>query len=335
MKNGNIQQIADALNISRVTVWKALNGKPGVSSQTVQKVISAASVLREQETGIAASVSQAPVTRNVLLAVARANSSAFWLKIIDEIANELRSCDINLIYTPAELDHIGSDNLSNLIRNNHAQGMIVINVYDVGTLSAIAALPLPKVFLDTVPGVSVQVLSGDLVLLEGEATVAGITGALLAKGCRRIGFIGDIAYARTNHLRWEGYCRALREAGIEPDMGICLTGPIGVNTYRQELDAFLDRLDPMPEAFVCASDFLAYNVINHLKHQYRFPDDISVTGYDDSPEFFMSNYAFTTAHVQNEIIGKRLVSQLLFRIGNPDADYEEIYIFPKPVIRNI
>jgi len=38
-------------------------------------------------------------------------------------------------------------------------------------------------------------------------------------------------------------------------------------------------------------------------------------------------------HVQNSILGKRMVNQLLFRIENPEADFEEITVMPKIVFR--
>ena len=34
MKKVTYQQVADALNISRVTVWKAVNDKPGIAPDT-------------------------------------------------------------------------------------------------------------------------------------------------------------------------------------------------------------------------------------------------------------------------------------------------------------
>ena len=38
MKKIPVQQLADALHLSRVTVWKVLNDRPGVAPDTVQRV---------------------------------------------------------------------------------------------------------------------------------------------------------------------------------------------------------------------------------------------------------------------------------------------------------
>ena len=47
-----------------------------------------------------------------------------------------------------------------------------------------------------------------------------------------------------------------------------------------EFQPMLDELD----GFVCANDSIALGVINQLnRFGYRVPDDIAVTGFDDSP----------------------------------------------------
>lgn len=148
-------------------------------------------------------------------------------------------------------------------------------------------------------------------------------------GCRRPAFIGDVGYARTNELRWQGFVLALRERGLEPDPALCLTGPLGVTTHEEEVDAFIEGLRELPDAIVCVNDYLAYIVSGTLRRKgLDLSDSIVVTGYDDSPEFLFARPAITTVHVQNEIIGSRLVAQLLFRIAHPDADFAEIVMYP-------
>lgn len=331
-----MQEIADSLNISRVTVWKALNNKPGVAEETAEKIRRRANELRGIPTGPAASlgVGYSHEVQNVSLVVSRADSSVFWTKIVDQIASELSKLNINLIYTPMDMEQINSRSLSSIIQNSESQGMIIINTYDKQIVTALSKLQLPKVFLDTVPSIPTNELNGDILLLEGVKTVESITDRLIQQGAERIGFIGDIQYSKTNLLRWEGYLSSLRKNNLSLDKELCLTGPLGGNTYKQEITAFLGDIDKTPDAFVCANDFIASIVISYfIQKDYSIPDDIIVSGYDDCPEFFTEDYAFPTVHVQNEMLGKRLVRQLLFRIENPDADYEEIYIYPKIYFR--
>lgn len=57
MKKVTYQQVADALNISRVTVWKAVNDKPGIAPATKRSILQKAvemgypiSIMNNQET---------------------------------------------------------------------------------------------------------------------------------------------------------------------------------------------------------------------------------------------------------------------------------------------
>ena len=91
----------------------------------------------------------------------------------------------------------------------------------------------------------------------------------------------------------------------------------------------------MPDAFVCVSDFVAFVTLSLLADRgYRVPEDVRLTGYDDSQDFMLDNHKISTVHVQNGLLGKRMVHQLLYRIDNPTADFEEIFIYPKVLNKN-
>ncbi len=212
--------------------------------------------------------------------------------------------------------------------------MIITNIYDPDTISLLSQLPFPKVFFDTIPGLSADDLNSDLVLLEGEKTVREITENFIQKGFQKIGFIGDIFYARTNLLRWNGFQSAIKQHALPADPLFYLTGPIEKDFYRDTIKTFLEELPELPQAFVCASDFVAFNVCSILaENPERFPQRLFLSGYDDSQEFLLEHQHITTVHVKNDLIGIRMVQQLLYRIQNPTADFEEITIFPKIIYR--
>ena len=139
-------------------------------------------------------------------------------------------------------------------------GIIVLNIYTEPLLRLLAALPLPKIFLDTVPGLPQAGLGGDLVLLEGRDALRRITGRLLDTGRRRLSFVGAVDYAQTNADRWQGFLDAHAARGLQPDPALCLTGPFGLYTHYEQISGFLGALDRLPDAFVCASDYIAHYI---------------------------------------------------------------------------
>lgn len=330
MKKIPTQSLANSLGLSRVTVWKVLNDKPGVSSETVQRVLDATKKMMEEEDSNPVTQQHAEPSKRISLLASRADTSSFWMRMVDQIASELHHRRIQLNYIPIDIMNLSIQDLKAMVHPSVTDGLIIINIYEENLLQLLQQLPNPKVYFDTIPGYSASTLQGDLVLLEGRDLTAQITKGLARKGCRRIGFIGDTHYAYTNLLRWYGFQDAMQDLDFPLEETLCLTGPIGKDSYKERIGEFLNSLPQLPDAFVCASDYVAFIVLSLLSAKgYRVPEDIRLTGYDDSQDFLLDNHEITTVHVHNDLLGKRMVHQLLYRIENPSADFEEISICPK------
>lgn len=336
MKKVTLQDIADALNISRITVWKVFSNREGVSDDLKAKVISKAlemnyNVPEQFRTNIRQEIPSEQITISVT--VSRPETSTFWMTIIHEIAMEVAKQNINLMYTYLPPIIPTDYSLPPSLTNGTIHGMIVLNVYDEHLIGMLSRLPIPKVFMDTVNKVPFTELNGDLILLEGKSCIAKITDAIIERGRKKIGFIGDINYAQTNYERYRGFVHAMEQHKISINQNYSLTGPIGINTYKEEIDDFLDRLTELPEAFICVSDFVASLLYQSLlKRGYQIPEDIAISGFDGNTEFQGAS-DFTTVPVQNHDLGIRLTRQILYRLAYPKSCYEITYIFSDVVFR--
>ncbi|QOV20713.1 LacI family DNA-binding transcriptional regulator [Blautia liquoris] len=339
MKKVKLQDIADSLGVSRTTVWKVFSDKEGVSDELKDKIISRA---LEMDYSLPEGIdrpdkskkesSDAPL--NIALAVSRPESSIFWMRIIHQIAKEFSKQNINLVYTylPSKINE--NYILPASLSNGNTQGMIIMNVYNVKLLKLLSTCDIPKVFFDTAVSVPTSELNGDVILMENYNSVFKLTKHLIDKGIKTFGFIGDINYAKSNHERYEGFLGALDDHNLALDHTLTLTGSIGEDTYKEEIELFLDTLSSIPQAFVCASDYVACLLISSLrKRNIRVPHDILVTGFDDNIESPIAEN-ITTVHVYNQNIGMRLAMQILYRIKYPNMPYELSYIETKVIYRN-
>ncbi len=340
MKKITMQEIADALDISRVTVWKVFNNYPGVSDALSELVLNKAqemgyfkqkqSVQQSAQDTISADTSSAKTEMTVSVVVSRPESSMFWMNIIHQIAKELVNSNINLMYTYLPSKTSDGYSLPSVLTNGTLQGIIVLNVYDHDLLCMLNELKIQKVFLDMVSSIPEDNLSGDLFLLEGKSSVNKITESMIKRGRTEIGFIGDIEYAKTNYDRYEGYLTAMNQYKLTVKKEYSLVHSIGIYTYAEEINEFLSGLKQMPQAFVCASDYVAHFVIKYLNaNNYNIPEDIAVSGYDGTTEYIDQADYLTTVQVQTRELGKRLVMQLLYRISNPGSPLEVTYIYSK------
>lgn len=338
MKKVTLQEIASSLGISRTTVWKVFSGHEGVSDNLKEKVLAKARELDykfpdELAAGLSAGSLSGGKPINIALAVCRPESSIFWMNIIHQIAKELSFHNVNLVYTylPSSIDD--SYSLPAPLVNGSTHGIIVLNVYNERLIRLLSSVSVPKVFLDTATNIPPAALNGDLILMENTASISEITEHLILQGKRSFGFIGDINYALSNHERFESFRRTLIRRGLEPDPGLMFTGSIGADTYKEEIDAFLDTLPRMPEAFVCASDYVACILIQLLlRRGFRVPDDIAVSGFDGNIESPLAE-GLTTVQVFNQDIGLRLALQILYRIEHPETRTEITYISSQVIFR--
>lgn len=328
-----MQDIADALGISRVTVWKVFNNHSGVSPALRESVLDKA-----KEMGYLKNSSE-PVSqeeeKTVSLIVSRPDSSTFWTNIIHRMAQELSLHNVNLMYTYIPSNYTEGFTLPSILTSDVIQGAIVLNVYDAKLIGLINELDIPKVFLDTVPQLNNRSLRGDLLLLEGYSTIYQITESVLSRGLKRVGFIGDINYSRTNLERYEGFRQCMKDHNLKIEDSVCLTHSIGIFSYYQELSAFLDSLAVLPDAFICASDYVAHFLqLYFSEHADRIPKGILVTGYDGSREYSNIDGQITTADVKTSLLGKRLSVQIVYRMEHPDAPYELTFINPEIIYRD-
>lgn len=332
MSKPTMQALADAVGVSRITVWKALSGRPGVSEE-VRRIVQQ----KAAELGYGSPpLSPLPAAREQTFSVvvSRPESSVFWMQIIHHIAKELARNGINLMYTYMPTTYHAGYALPASLSHDAVDGFIVLNVYDERLLGLLSASALPKVFLDTVPSIPPSHLGGDLVLLEGRTNTREITGRLLASGRERLGFIGDVNYAQTNFDRYDGFLDAHRLSGRAPDPALSLTEPLGIGSHYEQISQFLARLPSLPDGFVCASDFIAHFVTRYLSESGRAaPEGFALTGFDDNPEYANVAQRITTVHVDTSSLGRRLARKLMFRADCPDAPPEVAYIATETLFR--
>lgn len=330
-----MQDIADALSTSRVSVWKALNNRPGVSDALRQQIQDKAKEMGYWQSSVETESSQPAVHgRNVAVAVCRPESSVFWMQIIHRIAKDLSRQGINLMYTYLPTSYKEGYTLPASLTDGSVEGVIVLNIYSPPIFQMLAELPLPKVYLDTVPSMPFDQLQGDLVLIEGREPIRRITGQLLDKGYTRLGFLGDVNYAQTNTDRYRGFLDAFAERGLTPDPKFSMTGPLGLRTHYEELSSFLDQLDDQPDGFVCVSDYIAHFIQRYYEEHGTDADKIpALTGFDNNAEYLNVAERITTVEVRPKTLGARLASKILFLLEHPGLAQEISYVASDVIYR--
>lgn len=328
-----MQDIADALGVSRVSVWKVFNDQAGVSDSLKNSVLEMATKLGYVGLNNPKSSNEDNSFKShkaISLVVSRPDSASFWTEIIHSLAKELSLQNVNLIYTYIPGTHKTDFQLPSILTSGDIDGIVTLNIYDETIMTKINELNLPKVFLDTIPCLSESKLNCDLVLIEGKKVLSNLVGEVVKSGAERIGFIGDISYARTNFERYEGFLKGLKKYNIPHEADICFVNSIGIFNYQNVIFQFLDSIETMPDAFMCVSDYVAQFVSMYVTdHPEKFKKPIIITGFDGNKEYVNVADKITTANVGTKWLGKKLALQILYRMKYPSAPFETIYVHPE------
>lgn len=332
VKTVKLADIAAELNVSVVTVSKALSGQKGVSEELRKKIKDLADELGY--TPIHAN--QRARSKSYTIGIISIENyfkklASFYWKMYQEVVNKAVK---NNCFTMLEvISHQAEEDLEipKLIEEEKVDGVIVIGRASKEYLQMLYRYveKLPIVFLDFYD----DNFKCDSIISASFYGSYQMTSYLIKQGHTQIAYVGTLLASESITDRYLGYQKALLEHGLEcrqdwvmndrdPDTGI-----IGL-----EYDFKLPK--DMPTAFVCNNDISAYALICTLEEAgYRVPQDVSVVGYDDYiyPEYGDSK--ITTYAVDMSEMTRLALRSLIKQIENT-AINRNIHVVPgKMIIR--
>jgi DNA-binding LacI/PurR family transcriptional regulator len=106
------------------------------------------------------------------------------------------------------------------------------------------------------------------------------TRHLIERGCRHIAFFGDVNHPEAG-LRYQGYLKALQEAGLTPDPRLHQSFLFSDSRIRAVIDQWLDQQLEF-DAIFASSDVCAVSIMGALSERgIAVPSQVKLVGYDD------------------------------------------------------
>ena len=155
------------------------------------------------------------------------------------------------------------------------------------------------------------------------------TGHIIAKGHRRIGFIGrkpNLPVNDVEHLRFQGYLNACLEAKLTPnDELVRHMEEYSVEAGYQAAESLMKLSDP-PSALFATSDLFIAGVLQYLqKHGRKVPADVSLVGYDDTLSALLAP-PVTSVALSHEKMGEQAIQLLVQRTEDIKAPSRSVMI---------
>ena len=340
-----IQDIANELQLSRNTVSKAINNTGVLADATREKILRKAAEmgykqfaylpLFQEDTAKAAEHSILPSDKReiAMLTTQFLSSSHFSSMMLDRFQSEiehLHSCTTIHRISPIELKE---KKLPSSLNIQRTAGIICIEVFDYDYAQMLCDLDVPLLFVDTPVMEMRPSLKADRLYMENRIEVQNAVAHMVQRGKKRISFAGDKNHCQSFFERYMAYKDAVEYFGLTEGLSTCAM-PSGQQNYPVSLYETIRRFKTMPDAFVCANDFVAMDLVKALNELgYSVPDDIWVCGFDDSQEASYFAPRLTSIHIHGQIMGYTAANLLMTRIEEPSLNYRTVYTETNLILR--
>lgn len=338
-----IQDIADALGLSRNTVSKAINNTGILADATKEKVLQKAIEMGYKQfsyidishmnlnKSMLAQAEGAATGEIALLTTSFLGGSHFASTMLDKFQKEIAQLGYSLTMHRITLEEIENLQLPISYNKERTVGILGIEMFDYRYNKMICDLGIPILFVDA-PVIMEEPLNADLLLMNNQDGIYSFVNEMVQRGKKRIGFIGQYMHCQSFFERYMSYRNALYLLNLPCPEKYCIIGNTegakspGYDAYRQYLYECFRKMDELPDVFICANDFVAIDALQVFKQLgISVPQDVYLCGFDDSPESKVMTPSLTTIHIHSQIMGVCATQLLLSRIEEPSLHYRTVH----------
>ncbi len=295
-KKVRLSDIADRLNISTVTVSKALANKDGVGDDLRKQIKALAEEMGYKTKNTAGVSENGKLTGNIgILIPSRFFSKdySFYWYLFNHLSSELLNRNYYSIMELLSTEDEQNIVLPRMLNDKKVDGIIILGQISTNYIEAIHSHFDNFILMDFYT----NQMSLDCVSNDDYYCSYMLTSYVISQGHKNIRFVGNFNATTSIRDRYMGFQKAMLENNIETTLKDIIddrdpvSGKITIQLPQ----------DNMPTAFVCNCDLTAATVIDELTALgYKVPDDISVTGFDNYLSPDRISIPLTTVYIKPE-----------------------------------
>lgn len=309
--------------VSTYTVSRALGGFSDVSELTAERIQKIARQIGYTPNASARFLSTKK-TNIIGMIVPTIGSETAYNEVLNAVSKaaadnglcvQLGSCDRNI-----ELEKA----YCRMMCENRVEALIVVPMSsDISHIKAICEGIVPLIFMGGKTGQDITYS----IAIDYTHSARQAVAHLFDLGHREIAIFLYHPENKTIAMKRSGYLASMQERGLEP--AVYMEGESN-DTFSAgfSLTEKLLADNKLPSAIWCASDLMAFGVLEALKkHSLKVPTDVSVMGHDNL--FFTStpSISLTTFALPNDQMGLHAVNLALSIMGRLDETIEKNLTF--------
>lgn len=263
-----------------------------------------------------------------------------------QMGNELSKIGNSLGYNVVVFCNFGAYDESNL---EYAAGeRSIVNLPDLGSLDGVILLSdcfdVPEMFEELtenlkkypeLPVVSVRKYVPEYynVLFDEDTALDGVFDHILGfHKKKKVYYVSGTKGRRDAEARLNNYRRKMDEYNCPYEEDWIFHGNFWTEDAKQMADWLEEK--GMPEAIVCANDYMAISLMEELQERgYNIPGDVLLTGFDDIDKASLNSVSLTTVNVSPVLFAKKAMEVMNKLISGKKANSIS-YISTELVIRD-
>lgn len=306
-----LQDIADRVGITKMTVSRYLRNPDAVAEKTRDKIAAAIEALGYIENKAPAMLSKSSSRAiGVLLPSLSNQIFAAFVQGIEAVTNA-HGYEILLAHFGYD-ENEEEQKIASLL-SYHVDGLILTESHHTPrTLQMIQAAGLPVVETMEIPAQPIDMAVG----LDHVAASYEVVKRMLGSGKRNIAYFGARLDTRTR-LRMQGYDNAMQEAGLAP-IHMLTEEHSSFSLAETLLARALDAHPDLDGVFCTNDDIATGTLLSALQRGIKVPEQLAVVGYNALDIGQSVRPTLTSVDTPRYEIGKKSAELLLARLkGEP------------------
>ncbi len=311
-----IDDIAEALGVSKTTVSRAISGKGRISQEMTERIRAYIEQHNYKPNAMARALANRQ-TYNIGVVWPGNGESVdlpFFQRVLVGMNRVTREQGYDILLTLQSGDDISD--LKRMVGDHKIDGVILTRslVHD-HRATFLKESGIPFVVIGTAEEDWPQIDNDNL------AACKELTATLLGRGMEKMALIGGNSNHTISGTRRQGFEEAFEATGREVDPSL-----IYMDTTDATLEAVLDQiLDAYVDCVICMDDHLAEGVVNkcHAKG-IHIPEQLRVASFYNSPVLDNMAPPVTSLMFDDEKLGEQAANALISMIGGNTPQNEKL-----------
>lgn len=335
-----IEEIALRARVSKSAVSLALNGKPGVSDETRERILTIArevgyvpkSMQRAEQLYGSPKVFRFVACTNFGIVSDEYQNQPFFTELFHHIEDQCRQHGYSVLYSSIRHDKFVEE-IDRLENSYVTKGIILLGTnLDAAEIEKVTTQNTNIVIIDTL----FEASHHTFVVMNNLMGAYQAADYLIELGHRDIGYVQSSSRMYNFDTRRKGFFGCVTAHGLSiPERYTFTLDPTTTTAQPGFIAQWSNLGGTKPTALFCECDYAAISVIKSFADMgVRVPQDVSIVGFDNIRESTIIQPELTTINVAKQAMAIHAVRALISAVENSATEQIKVIVDTSLVERN-